>query len=226
MVTARTGRERIFRVEQVLAHAGDPGPAGDLRDHGGRPGDVGLLDEPAGEARADHGLVDERPRPARARRGRAAGPCARSCRCRTASGRASRGGSTSRRPRPRRRGRARGRRRGGSRRCAGPRGARGARSALIAAITREAGVDQLAGARRVDDEAGVGGRRERVEVAAVGHVVRDLAEPGDVDGAVAGVQERRDVADRDRARAAVLDRARAPRPARPGRRAGSRSRAR
>ena len=38
---------------------------------------------------------------------------------------------------------------------------------------RQAGLDQLAGARRVDDQARVGGRRERVEVAAERHVVGD-----------------------------------------------------
>src|SRR5215210_1431437 len=54
------GRERVGRVEQVLAHAGDPRAAGDLRHHGGAAGDLRLGDEPAREAGADHGFVHER----------------------------------------------------------------------------------------------------------------------------------------------------------------------
>ena len=88
-----TGR----RVEQVLAHAGDPGAAGDLgHDRRQRPPTVGLLDErpvkrvPITDS-LTNGLAD-----ARARRGRAAAPGAPRCRSRTASGRASRGGSRSR----------------------------------------------------------------------------------------------------------------------------------
>src|SRR3954447_4635775 len=55
------GGERVGGVEQVLAHARDPRPAGDLRDHRAAPGDLRLLDEPAREAGADDGLVHERP---------------------------------------------------------------------------------------------------------------------------------------------------------------------
>src|ERR671934_83694 len=53
------GRERVAFVEQVLPHAGDPRAAGDLGHHRGHPADLGLVDEPAGEARADDRLVDE-----------------------------------------------------------------------------------------------------------------------------------------------------------------------
>src|SRR3954449_3285004 len=55
------GGEGVGRVERVLAHAGDPRSAGDLGDHGGAPGDLGLLDEAAGEPGADPRLVHERP---------------------------------------------------------------------------------------------------------------------------------------------------------------------
>src|SRR3954451_12715238 len=54
------GGEGVGRVEQVLAHAGDPGSAGDLGDHRGAPGALRLLDEATGEAGADHRLVHER----------------------------------------------------------------------------------------------------------------------------------------------------------------------
>src|SRR3954454_18734793 len=53
------GGEGVGRVEQVLAHAGDPRPAGDLGNHGGAPGNLRLLDETAGEAGADDRLVHE-----------------------------------------------------------------------------------------------------------------------------------------------------------------------
>ena len=77
---------------------------------------------------------------------------------------------------------------------------------------RQARLDQLGVARRVDDQARVGGRRDRVEVAAEGHVVGDRAVARDLDDAVAGVQERRDVADRDRRARGRSRPARAPRP--------------
>ena len=93
----------------------------------GPPADLGLLHEAAGEARPDHRLVDERRADREARRGRGAAPSAPTSRCRTASGRASRGGSTSPRARRRRRARARGRPRGGSLRCGRRRGAPGGR---------------------------------------------------------------------------------------------------
>ena len=93
----------------------------------GRPPTVVSSAIAPGEARADHRLVDE----AVADRQLAARVQLRepraTCRSRTASGRASRGGSRSPRARRRRRGRARGRRRAGSPRCAGPPGGPGGR---------------------------------------------------------------------------------------------------
>ena len=116
----------------------------------GRPADGRLRHDPAGEARADHRLVDEARRRPPARRGRAAAPSAPTCRSRTASGPASRGGSTSRRARRRRRGRARGRRRGGSRAIRGSSGWTGRSAALIAAMIARPRVDQRPRLRRVD----------------------------------------------------------------------------
>ena len=122
----------------------------------GTPADRRLLDQPAGEARADDRLVDER----LAERQLAArvqlGHPRATCRCRTASGRASPGGSTWRRARRRRRGPARGRRRGGSRAMRGSSGCTGRSAALIAAMIARPARDQLVRARRVDRQARVG----------------------------------------------------------------------
>ena len=71
---------------------------------------------------------------------------------------------------------------------------------------REARLDQLVRACRIHLQPDRGRRQQRVEVAAEGHVVDDAPEPGHLDRAVARVQEARDVAQRDRPRAAALDR--------------------
>ena len=125
----------------------------------GRAADLDLLDEPAGEARADHRLVDERPRRA------PSSPRACSCAMRALvpvphGERSSQPGWIARRVarRARRRGPARGRRRGGSRRCARRRDAR-ASGIVDRGHDRAPRLDQLAGARRVDLEPDGGGRR-------------------------------------------------------------------
>src|SRR5207302_8600058 len=53
------GGERVVGVEEVVGGAGDPGSAGDGGDDGGVVADRGFLDQAAGEAGADEGLVDE-----------------------------------------------------------------------------------------------------------------------------------------------------------------------
>ena len=81
----------------------------------------------------------------------------------------------------------------------------------------EARRDQLA-ARAPDRPPGrVGRRRDRVEVAAVGHVVGDLAEARDLDERSRACRNDGDVADRHRRARGRSPPARAPRPARPGR---------
>ena len=184
----------------------------------GPPADRRLPDDAAGEARADHRLVDERRRRRRARRGRAAGPSGATCRSRTASGRASRGGSRSPRARRRRRGRARGRRRGAA---GDPRvlGMDRPVGALIAAmIARPASISSSARAGSTSSPT-VGGGHDRVEVAAEGHVVADRRRGPTSTSRSRRVQERR-------ARCAASPRwrgrprpRRAPRPARPACRA-------
>ena len=88
--------KRVARIEHVIAAPGDPGAARDLRDDRGQPGDVGLLDDPRPEARADHRAVDELLAQAQARRGRALRQAWPRCPCRRGSGRASPDGSRSR----------------------------------------------------------------------------------------------------------------------------------
>ena len=157
----------------------------------GRPPTSVSADEPAGEARPDDRLVDER----RAERQLAAGVQLRHPRARPgAARRAVEPAGMDRRRRARVGAVAPGRVEDDvvaacdARRRRGAPGGRRRRSRSSRAAPRSI---ELAGPRRVDLDAGRRRVDDRVEVAAERHVVRDLADPVGLHRAVARVQERR-----------------------------------